>query len=123
MRIAARLITWNPPLSVRIVPLQPMKRCRPPIRRTVSTPGRSERWYVFANRMSAPAAVRSSGASVFTDPTVPTGMNAGVSTSPWAVRILPARAAVVVSVFSSVNVKAIRASAPLESVLAGRKVR
>ena len=36
--------------------------------------------------MSAPASRNSSGVSVLTDPAVPTGMNAGVSTSPCAVR-------------------------------------
>ena len=41
---AARLITWKPPLSVRIGPSQPMKRCRPPSACTTSTPGRSDRW-------------------------------------------------------------------------------
>ena len=37
-------MTWKPPLSVRIAPGQPMNSCRPPIRRTVSTPGRSDKW-------------------------------------------------------------------------------
>jgi hypothetical protein len=32
----------------------------------------------------------------FTDPSVPTGMNTGVSTGPWAVCITPARARVFV---------------------------
>ncbi len=44
LRSGERLITWKPPLSVRIAPGQPISRCRPPMAATVSTPGRSERW-------------------------------------------------------------------------------
>ncbi len=36
--------TWKPPLSVRIGPSQPMKRCSPPSFATSSSPGRSARW-------------------------------------------------------------------------------
>ena len=43
-RRPARENTWNPPESVRIGPLQPMKRCSPPTRSMTSTPGRSKRW-------------------------------------------------------------------------------
>ena len=39
-RRAARLKTWYPPLSVRIGPDHPMKRCRPPRRAMSSSPGR-----------------------------------------------------------------------------------
>ena len=35
--------TWNPPLSVRIGPGQPMKRCRSPRSATTFSPGRSIR--------------------------------------------------------------------------------
>ena len=38
-----RLNTWNPPESVRIGPLHPIKRCRPPCAAIVSSPGRSHR--------------------------------------------------------------------------------
>src|SRR5258706_197176 len=58
--------------------------------------------------MSQPAAVRSLGVSVFTEPAVPTGMNAGVSTSPWDVVKRPARALVDGSSASSWNEKGIR---------------
>jgi hypothetical protein len=40
----------------------------------------------------APAASSSSGDTDFTEPLVPTGINTGVSTTPWEVRITPARA-------------------------------
>ena len=77
---------------------------------------------MFESRMSQPAARNSSGVSVLTDPAVPTGMNAGVSTSPWAVRMRPARAAVPGSVASSVKEKGIE---PLGLPLApgGRRTR
>src|ERR1044072_1114722 len=61
--------------------------------------------------MSQPAAVRSSGVSVFTEPAVPTGMNAGVSTSPWDVVKRPARAPVDGSSASSWNEKGIEGGA------------
>jgi hypothetical protein len=44
LRRSARLITWNPPESVRIGPDQFMNLCRPPSRATRSAPGRSIRW-------------------------------------------------------------------------------
>ena len=44
LRIFDRLMTWKPPLSVRIGPFQPMNLCRPPRRATRSAPGRSIRW-------------------------------------------------------------------------------
>ena len=34
-----RLKIWNPPESVSMGPSQPMKRCSPPIRATISGPG------------------------------------------------------------------------------------
>ena len=37
-------ITWKPPLSVRIGPVQPMNLCSPPSRSIRSGPGRSIRW-------------------------------------------------------------------------------
>ena len=43
VRRPERLITWKPPLSVRIGPSQFMKRCSPPSRATRSAPGRSIR--------------------------------------------------------------------------------
>src|SRR5213076_1902435 len=42
--------------------------------------------------ISAPSARTSSGSSILTVAFVPTGMNAGVRTSPWAVRRMPERA-------------------------------
>ena len=42
--------------------------------------------------MAAPSARSSSGSTAFTVAFVPTGMNAGVGTSPCAVRSTPARA-------------------------------
>ena len=43
LRRSARLITWNPPESVRIGFSQFMNRCSPPSRATLSAPGRSIR--------------------------------------------------------------------------------
>ena len=43
-RMPERLITWKPPLSVRIGRSQRMNRCSPPSRATRSAPGRSIRW-------------------------------------------------------------------------------
>ena len=61
--------------------------------------------------MSAPAAFTWSGYMAFTVPAVPTGMKAGVRTTPRGIRISPVRAAP--SVFATVKVKVsvIRASA------------
>ena len=47
-----------------------------------SSPGRKWRWYVLPSRMVVPSARSSSGSTVFTVAFVPTGMNAGVATSP-----------------------------------------
>src|SRR2546425_1143 len=92
-RSFARLQTWKPPESVRSAPSQPMKRWSPPSVRISSCPGRSNRWNVFASTSWAPAARRSSGARLLTAPRVPTGMNTGVSTTPWLVVRRPQRAA------------------------------
>src|SRR5436309_296375 len=62
--------------------------------------------------MSVPAAPSSSGVRVLTEPVEPTGMKAGVSTSPCAVMNRPARAALVGSVASSWNWKAIESRSP-----------
>src|SRR5262245_22921618 len=70
-----------------------MKRCRPPSSAIRSSPGRKCRWYVFPSRIVVPSARSSSGSTVLTVAFVPTGMNAGVGTSPWAVCTTPARAA------------------------------
>ena len=43
LRRLLRLKTWNPPLSVKIGPCQPMKRCSPPQAAMTSIPGRSSR--------------------------------------------------------------------------------
>ncbi len=88
-----RLTSWKPPLSVRMGPSQPMNAWSPPARSTRSTPGRSARWYALHSTMSAPQARTSSGSSALTVACVPTGMKAGVGTSPWRVRSTPLRAA------------------------------
>src|SRR3954464_2635696 len=72
-------------------PSHAMKRCRPPSARIRPEPGRSMRWYVLERRMRVPAALRSAGARPLTVPCVPTGMNAGVGTSPCGVASVPAR--------------------------------
>ena len=43
LRSLARLMTWKPPLSVRIGRRQPMNACRPPSLAMRSAPGRSIR--------------------------------------------------------------------------------
>jgi hypothetical protein len=48
---------------------------------------------VLPSTIVAPSARSSSGSTAFTVPFVPTGMNAGVGTSPCTVRKTPARAA------------------------------
>src|SRR5881397_2519220 len=78
-----------------------MKRCRPPSSEMTSSPGRKCRWYVLPSRIVVPRARSSSGSIVFTVAFVPTGMNAGVGTSPCAVRRTPARAAPSVAVTSN----------------------
>ena len=52
-----------------------------------------------------PTARSSSGSRLLTVPLVPTGMNAGVRTSPWAVRRIPARAAPSVAVTSNADTR------------------
>src|SRR2546428_2485344 len=69
-----------------------MKRCRPPSSATTSSPGRKCRWYVLPSRIVVPTARSSSGSTDLTLPFVPTGMKAGVGTSPWAVWRIPERA-------------------------------
>ena len=93
--------TWKPPESVRIGPSQDMNACRPPSSAISSSPGRKCRWYVLPRTICAPSARSSSGSTVLTVPFVPTGMNAGVGTSPCAVCRMPARASP--SCASSVN--------------------
>ena len=88
----ARLITWKPPLSVRIGPGQPMSACSPPSSRTTSAPGRCARWYAFDSTIVAPSSCSCAGVTPFTLPCVATGMNAGVSTTPCAVTNRPSRA-------------------------------
>src|SRR5438552_3946719 len=63
--------------------------------------------------MSAPAAASSSGVRVFTAAWVPTGMKAGVNTSPCRVAMRPARACVSGSCASSVKFRAIQGRAGL----------
>src|SRR6478609_820354 len=70
-----------------------MKRCRPPSSAIRSSPGRKCRWYVLPSRIVVPSSRSSSGSTVLTVAFVPTGMNAGVGTSPCAVCTTPARAA------------------------------
>ena len=74
-------------------PSQPENACSPPSSSITSSPGRRCRWYVLPRITWAPSARTSSGCSALTLAFVPTGMNAGVGISPWAVRITPARAA------------------------------
>jgi len=74
--------TWKPPESVSSGPSQPMNRCKPPSSAITSSPGRKWRWYVFPSRIEVPSVRSSSGSTVFTVAFVPTGMNAGVGTSP-----------------------------------------
>ena len=94
LRESASETTWKPPESVRIGRSQAMNRCSPPSLRIRSWPGRRYRWYVFARTMLAPAASRSSGSSALTVAFVPTGMNCGVSTTPWGSVSRPSRARV-----------------------------
>ena len=84
--------TWKPPESVRIGPSQLMKACRPPSSAIRSSPGRKCRWYVLPSSIVVPIARSSSGSTDFTVAFVPTGMKAGVGTSPCAVCSTPARA-------------------------------
>src|SRR5438874_13573738 len=75
-----------------------MNLWRPPSSAIRSSPGRKCRWYVLPSRIAVPSAQSSSGSTVLTVALVPTGMNAGVGTSPWLVRRTPARAAPSVAV-------------------------
>ncbi len=86
--------TWKPPESVRIGRSQLMNLCRPPSVRMRSWPGRRYRWYVLARMIEAPTSTRSSGWSALTVAFVPTGMNWGVSTTPWPSSSRPSRARV-----------------------------
>ena len=86
-----RLMTWNPPESVNVGPFQFSNRVRPPAASTMSGPGCRYRWYAFDSTACAPVSRICSGVSVFTVAFVPTGMNAGVCTSPCGVRMIPAR--------------------------------
>src|SRR5436190_20870380 len=108
--VSRRENTWKPPESGRIGPSQPMKRCRPPRSAIRSSPGRKCRWYAFPSRMVVPSARSSAGSTVLTVAFVPTGMNAGVGTSPCAVCTTPARA--VPSVARSVYASLIDAHIP-----------
>ena len=93
LRRCPREKTWKPPLSVRIGPSQPMKRCKPPQAATMSLPGRSIRWYVLARIIPTRSSCRSLGSRVLTVACVPTGMKAGVWTTPCVVASAPRRAA------------------------------
>ena len=91
--------TWKPPESVRIGPSQPMNACSPPSS-AITSVARPEVQVVRvaeddrARRARAPRP----GEALLTVAFVPTGMNAGVGTSPCAVRSTPARAAPSVAV-------------------------
>src|SRR5258706_14155479 len=85
--------------------VQPMKRCSPPRRAIRSSPGRKYRWYVLLSRISAPSDSRSRCVTPLTAPCVPTGMNAGVATSPCGVDIRPRRARA--SVWVTLKLKAV----------------
>ena len=79
-------ITWKPPESVRIGPGQFMNLCSPPSAATRSAPGRSIRWKVLPSTISAPVSATDCGSIALIVPAVPSGMKAGVSTVPCAVR-------------------------------------
>ena len=96
-RSSPRLTTWKPPESVRMGLSQPMNVCSPPRRWIRSWPGRRYRWYVLDSMIVAPAAATSSGWSALSVALVPTGMNWGVSTTPWGSVRRPARARVLPS--------------------------
>src|SRR5450759_704178 len=103
LRIAARLNTWYPPLSVRIGWGQPMNVCSPPARAIRPSPGRRCRWYVLPRMISAPASSTSRWVIPLTAPRVPTGMNAGVWTVPCGVTSTPRLAEPSVSVMRKLN--------------------
>ena len=58
---------------------------------------------MLPKRISAPVATTLSGSIAFTVPAVPTGMKAGVRTSPQEVRITPQRAAPSLALSSNEN--------------------
>ena len=74
---------------------------------------------MFPSRIAAPASRTSSGCRLLTLAFVPTGMNAGVGTSPWAVRRMPARAAPSVAVTS----KTVTTTAPFRGTPAHHPLR
>src|SRR4051812_44129008 len=71
---------------------QRWKRCRPPSWAISSWPGVRNRWNVFPRTMSKPSSAASATSSVLMTALVASGTNAGVRTSPWASRRVPARA-------------------------------
>ncbi len=93
LRISASENTWKPPESVSIGPSQCMNSCNPPWFRMISVPGRNMRWKVLPRMISAPLCATSSGVTLLTQPYVPTGMKAGVRTSPRRSRSVPHLAA------------------------------
>ena len=68
LRIAPRLHTWKPPLSVSIGLAQPSKRCSPPNCRSTSSPGRSHRWKVLPRMICAPMSSSDCGITPLTVP-------------------------------------------------------
>jgi hypothetical protein len=88
-RRTARLKTWKPPESVSMGLSQFMNLCRPPAFLIISVPGLRYKWYAFDSSIWTPQPFNSSLERVFTVACVPTGMNAGVSNSPWEVFTLP----------------------------------
>src|SRR5438128_318901 len=72
-------------------PFHCMNLCSPPARSMTSAPGRRYRWKVLARIISAPISRTSSEVSPFTVACVPTGMKAGVRTTPRGVCRLPRR--------------------------------
>ena len=89
-RASPRLITWKPPLSVRIGPGQPMSACSPPSSRTTSDAGPLREVVGVRQHDRRAQLVRAAPASCPSPlPCVATGMKAGVSTTPCA-RVEPA---------------------------------
>ena len=103
LRSPASENTWNPPESVSMGRFQFMKECSPPALSTRSSPGRRCRWYVLESIICAFISSSSRGSMVFTVACVPTGMNMGVSITPWGVCSLPRRAPVCASMCKSSN--------------------
>ena len=68
LRIAPRLQTWKPPLSVRMGRGQASKACRPPKVFSTSSPGRIHRWKVLPRMICAPMVSRSRGITPLTVP-------------------------------------------------------